>query len=134
VGMTDNVREYLWAADALLFPTAYEVFSLASLEAAAAATPLLVTKVNGIEEFVRPGENGIFIERTVEGIKRGIIRFLALSPADRKSIGLQAQRDVAPYSVTRFAESWRLFYDGRIHSSNPPEILSAGVPGSIPQR
>jgi glycosyltransferase involved in cell wall biosynthesis len=109
-GMQPDVRPYLWAADAFAFPSVYEVFPLVSLEAAASALPLIVTPLYGVEEFIRDGENGILLERTPEGIRRGIERFLALPLAARGAMGKQARLDMEQYGTIRFVEGWRAFY------------------------
>jgi UDP-glucose:(heptosyl)LPS alpha-1,3-glucosyltransferase len=51
------------AADAFVLPTTYEAFPLVTLEAAACALPLLVTRVNGVEDLLLDGVNGWFIDR-----------------------------------------------------------------------
>lgn len=68
--IAESIEGYYSAADLFVFPTYYEAFALATLEAAAAGLPLLVTKVNGTEELVRDGQNGFFIERSGESIAR----------------------------------------------------------------
>ena len=50
VGRETQVRPFLWLADAFVFPTAYEAFSLSILEAAA-GLPLIVTRVDGVGDF-----------------------------------------------------------------------------------
>jgi glycosyltransferase involved in cell wall biosynthesis len=47
VGFQNDVRPYLLASHAFLFPSAYEVFPLVCLQAAAAGLPLLVTGAMG---------------------------------------------------------------------------------------
>jgi glycosyltransferase involved in cell wall biosynthesis len=113
-GMQRDVRPFLWMADAFVFPSAYEVFSLALLEAAAAGLPLIVPPLNGAEEFVRDGVNGFLIERSVEGVLLGIARLQGLSAEQRARMAIQAQRDVARYSVGNFVSGWRAFY-GQSH-------------------
>jgi glycosyltransferase involved in cell wall biosynthesis len=97
-------------ADAFVFPSAYEVFSLALLEAAAAGLPLIVPPLNGAEEFLRDGVNGFLIERSVEGVVQGIARLRALSAEQRARMARQGQQDVARYSVGKFVAGWRTFY------------------------
>jgi glycosyltransferase involved in cell wall biosynthesis len=63
VGWLSDPRPAYWAADALVLPSAYEAFSLATLEAAAAGLALVVTRVNGTEELVEAGLTGFFCER-----------------------------------------------------------------------
>jgi glycosyltransferase involved in cell wall biosynthesis len=110
-GLQRDVRPYFWAADAFAFPSYYEVFPLVSLEAAVAGLPLLVTPLYGVEEFIRHGENGLLLERTVDGVAEGLARFMALSPETRHALGEQARRDVARYAVDHFVRAWRAFYD-----------------------
>src|SRR6202012_3767851 len=64
-GMQKDVRPFLWSSDAFTLPSSYEVFPLVALEAAAACLPLLVTPLNGVEEFLVNGENGILVQQTV---------------------------------------------------------------------
>jgi glycosyltransferase involved in cell wall biosynthesis len=109
-GMQRDVRPYLWGADALAFPSLYEIFPLVSLEAAAAGLPLLITRLYGVEEFIRDGAHGILVERTPEGVARGIARFMGLAPEIRRAMGKQVQQHVERYAVEHFVEAWRTFY------------------------
>jgi glycosyltransferase involved in cell wall biosynthesis len=77
VGMTDQVERYLAAADAFLFPSYFEAFSLAEIEAAAMGLPLLVTRHPGTEMIVRPGKNGLFLEANPADIADKMRRFAA---------------------------------------------------------
>ncbi len=112
VGMQSDVRPYLWAAEAFVFPSSYEAFPLAALEAAAAGLPLIASPISGVDEFLRDGCNGLSIERSVQGVARGIERFAASSPDRRRSMGEQARRDVQAFDGKNFADSWRAFYGG----------------------
>jgi glycogen synthase len=47
------------AADCACVPSLYEPFGLVALEAAAASTPLAVSDVGGLREFVEPGRTGV---------------------------------------------------------------------------
>jgi glycosyltransferase involved in cell wall biosynthesis len=75
VGMTDHVERYLAAADAFLFPSYFEAFCLAEIEAAAMGLPLLVTRHPGTEMIVRPGKNGLFLEADPQDIARKMQKF-----------------------------------------------------------
>jgi glycosyltransferase involved in cell wall biosynthesis len=110
-GMQHDVRPYLWTADAFVFPSAYEVFSLAILEAAAAGVPIIVTRLNGAEEFMRDSQNGFLIDRTPESIADGVRRLLELTSEERSALGRRAQLDVQKYSVERFSDAWRKVYE-----------------------
>jgi glycosyltransferase involved in cell wall biosynthesis len=77
VGMTNEVEKYLAAADAFLFPSYFEAFCLAEIEAAAMGLPLFVTRHPGTEMIVRPGKNGVFLEADPEDIADKMRRFAA---------------------------------------------------------
>jgi glycosyltransferase involved in cell wall biosynthesis len=94
------------ASDAFVFPSAYEVFPLVCLQAAAAGLPLLVTRLYGVEEFMRDGETGWVIERTVESIAAAIVQAASDRPRLR-AMGLEARKQVEQYSETEFRRRWR---------------------------
>lgn len=110
VGLQRDVKPYLWAADAFVFPSAYEAFSLVAFEAAAAGLLLIATPVNGVREFMRDQENGILIERTVPGVMNGIEWFRALSREERQRIASRAQTEVQAFGPGRFTNAWRQVY------------------------
>ncbi len=109
-GMQRDVRPFLWGADAFVFPSAYEIFPLVSFQAAAAGLPLIVTPLYGVEEFIRDGETGFVVERSVKGVAEGLRRFISLSPESRRRMGEHPREAVAPYGVEPFVEAWRGFY------------------------
>lgn len=109
VGLQKDVRPYLWASDVFAFPSAYEVFPLVSLEAAAASLPLLVTPLYGVEEFLVDGVNGWRIERDVNSISRQI-RAIADHPDMIAPMGRAAMESVSRYRAESFVEMWRRLY------------------------
>lgn len=114
-GMQADVRPYLWAADAFAFPSLYEAFPLVSLEAAAAGLPLIVSGMNGVEEFLRDGKNGILVDHTPVSVAGGIGRFLALPAEARQRMGVEAQHDVGRYDTKSFVAAWRHFYAEQVN-------------------
>jgi glycosyltransferase involved in cell wall biosynthesis len=109
-GQQRDTRPYLWASDAFVFPSSYEVFSLVSFEAAAAGLPLIASSVYGVEEFLRDGINGLVIERSTNGILQGIDRLLAMTADERRALGARASQDVQHYGHSTFVEAWRAYY------------------------
>ncbi|HMJ62383.1 MAG TPA: glycosyltransferase family 4 protein [Bryobacteraceae bacterium] len=106
VGFQPDVRPYLLASDAFVFPSAYEVFPLVCLQAAAAGLPLLVTRLYGVEEFMRDGETGWVVERSAESIAAAIVQAASDRPRLR-AMGLEARKQVEQYSETEFRRRWR---------------------------
>ena len=71
-GFVPSIVEYYCAADIFVFPSFYEAFSLATLEAVASGLPLITTKINGTEELVKEGYNGFFVKRDPKDIAEKI--------------------------------------------------------------
>lgn len=112
VGTQSDVRPFLWLSDAFAFPSAYEIFSLAILQAAAAGLPVLVSAgLYGTEEFVEDGENGWVAERDVAGVRGGLLRMLADRPR-MTEMGSASARSVTQYSRGAFEDRWHALYSG----------------------
>ena len=66
-------QEYYAAADVFVFPSRYEAFSLATLEASAAGLPILALRINGTEELIDDGVNGFFVEPSPDSIRQRLV-------------------------------------------------------------
>ena len=106
VGMQTDVRPHLWASDAFTFPSAYEIFSLAILQAAAAGLATLVSQgLYGADEFVVDGHNGWVVPRNVAAIRAWLER-LPADPVHLRPLGDAATAAVQAYGVGTFRERW----------------------------
>lgn len=61
VGYQKDVRPYLAAADALIFPSYREGFPNVVMQAGAMELPAVVTNINGCNEIIKNNKNGIII-------------------------------------------------------------------------
>lgn len=87
-GQQKDVESYLAAADAFIYPSHFEAFSLAEIEAGAMGVPLLLTRHHGSEMILEEGVNGLWLEYDSAAIAETIRRFLKMGPsAFRRSIG-----------------------------------------------
>lgn len=110
VGMQSDVRPYLWAADLFAFPSLYEIFSLAILQAAAAGLPVMVTQgLYGAEEFVTSGVNGWLVPRDGAAIS-GLFGQIARGEVDLAQMGQAARQSVEQYSAQAFVSRWVALY------------------------
>jgi glycosyltransferase involved in cell wall biosynthesis len=92
-GFRSDVAQAMGASDIFLFPSWYEAFSLATIEAAACALPIVATKINGTEDFIEPGVNGDFIPHDPQ-LMAEKLRPLVENATQRRSMGSNARRIV----------------------------------------
>ena len=93
----------------MVLPTGYEAFPLVALEAAACGLPLLVTRVNGVEDMLVDGVNGFFIERDPENIR---VRLAALeeSASARATMGIAARDTARTFRWEDVVDSYEALY------------------------
>ena len=78
VGYQNDVRPYLLAADALVFPSYREGFPNVVMQAGAMGLPSIVTDINGCNEIIVEGENGRIIPpRDKEALSKMMEWFVA---------------------------------------------------------
>jgi glycosyltransferase involved in cell wall biosynthesis len=110
-GFRNDVEKAMGAADLFLFPSYYEAFSLATIEAAACGLPVVGSKINGTEDFIVPGETGEFIKHDAVDIAAVLDRLLE-SPEKLKKMGLAArQRVESEYTWARVADMTESAYN-----------------------
>jgi glycosyltransferase involved in cell wall biosynthesis len=124
VGFQHDIRPYLWASDLFVFPSAYEVFPLVSLEAAAAGLPLLCAPLNGVEEFLQDGYNGWEVERSAARFAEKI-DYAVNHREQIARMGQQAVQTVMDYTPDAFGQHWLQFYNMletslNVSSAEPP--------------
>jgi N-acetyl-alpha-D-glucosaminyl L-malate synthase BshA len=106
IGNLPVVEEVLQNADLFLLPSETESFGLAALEALACEVPVIATRVGGLPEVVREGENGYLLPvGDVAGMAHAALRLLG-DPALHRRFKTAARSR----AVTAFAQdaSWPL--------------------------
>ena len=73
VGKTTTPQRWYSAADALVHPSRYEAFSLVILEAASSGLPIIAHAINGTEELVESGVNGVLTAFGGEALREPLI-------------------------------------------------------------
>jgi len=107
-GAVDNVEDWLRAADIFVFPTHDEAFGLSVVEAMACGLAVVSTRVGGLADIVRDGENAVAVppgspERLAEAL-----RVLLDDPGYRERLGSAAREHArAHYDVDVVCDAYR---------------------------
>jgi len=117
-GFRTDMPKALAAADLFLFPSWYEAFSLATIEAAACGLPVVATFINGTEDFITPGVNGDFVEHDAHHVAT-VLRRLCSQPELLQTMGRNARRCVEEnYTWDRVAQMTEDAYKSHLAGSN----------------
>jgi len=91
-GPIRDPEDHFLGADAFVFPTVYEPFSNACLEAMAAGIPVITTRVNGVSEILRDGESGFLLEDPMDDSALADGMEALFSRETRSRMGREARR------------------------------------------
>jgi glycosyltransferase involved in cell wall biosynthesis len=123
LGPRSDVERVLQASDVFVLPTLYEAYSLATLEAAASGLPIIVTRVNGVEELMGDDEAGFIVEREPHAISTALAR-LAADADLRHKLGAEARRRALGFGWDRSVQAVLEAYD-RLLGARTPEAVRA---------
>lgn len=94
VGLQMEVRHYYAAADALVFPSYREGFPNVVLEAGAMGLPSIVTDINGCNEVIQEGVNGVIVPpRNADALYAAMKDFLD-NPEKVRSMARSARKKI----------------------------------------
>ena len=104
VGSQADVRPWLAASDALVFPSYREGFPNVVLEAGAMGLPSIVTDINGSREIVVEGKNGVIVPpRDADALYAAMLRFIE-APAEVAQMAANAREMIASRFEKSFVE------------------------------
>jgi glycosyltransferase involved in cell wall biosynthesis len=112
LGVRSDVPEVMAAADGYVMSSAWEGMPIALLEAAAAALPIVATRVGGNHEVVQEGRTGFLVPpRDHEALSQAMLRLMALAPADRRAMGERGRDHIRDhYGLARVVDRWEDLY------------------------
>lgn len=109
VGWQTDIRPYLIAADALVFPSYREGFPNVVLQAGAMELPAIVTDINGANEIIVNEQNGIIIPpKNEEALFKAMVSFIE-EPQRISSMAAKAREMVC----TRYSQQdvWNALHE-----------------------
>jgi glycosyltransferase involved in cell wall biosynthesis len=105
LGYQEDVAQFYAAFDALVLPSGNEGTPVSAIEALAAGRPVVATRVGGVPDVVREGEDGFLVEAGATEELAQRLAQLARDPGLRKRMGEQGRARVLPrYAVERLVD------------------------------
>ena len=105
LGYQEDVGSLYAAFDALVLPSANEGTPVSVIEALAAGTPVVATRVGGVPDVLRDGEDGFLVEPGAAGALADRLEQLARDPGLRERLGAAGrERVLTRYAVERLVD------------------------------
>jgi glycosyltransferase involved in cell wall biosynthesis len=119
LGFQRDVAPLYASFDVLLLPSASEGTPVSAIEALAAGMPVVATRVGGVPDVVRDGEDGLLAEPgAIDELSEHLIR-LARDPALRERMGASGrERVVVRYNVGRLVDEMDTLYRSLLEASS----------------
>ena len=95
MGYQNDVRPFLVASDALVFPSYREGFPKVVIQAGAMGLPAIVTDINGCNEIVLPDLNGVIIPSKDEQALYESMKYFASHPVEVERMAANARPLIA---------------------------------------
>lgn len=86
----ESIRERLQKADIFVLPSRAEGFSNAALEALEAGLPVVMSDCGGLDTYIQPETGRVVPRGDVCGLAAALAELLALTPIERKCMGIEA--------------------------------------------
>ncbi len=105
LGYQENVGPFYAAFDALVLPSGNEGTPVSAIEALAAGRPVVATRVGGVPDVVRDGEDGFLVDAGATDELADRLARLARDPELREQMGRRGRERVLPrYAVDRLVD------------------------------
>jgi glycosyltransferase involved in cell wall biosynthesis len=119
LGYQEDVGPLYAAFDALVLPSGNEGTPVSVIEALAAGTPVVATRVGGVPDVVRDGEDGYLVEPGDSELFAKRLAELARDPALRERLGAAGRARVLPrYAVERLVDDIDRLYRSLLSAAN----------------
>ena len=111
-GYQQDVRPYLAISDVLTFPSYREGFPNVVMQAGAMGLPSIVSDINGCNEIIIEGENGMIIPVKDEKALYGAMQKMVTNPSWKNYLASNARREIIMnYARLEFWELLRKEYE-----------------------
>ena len=98
-GICKNIQEIYAAGDIFVFPSEYDAFGTACLEAMATGLPIIASRSSGISEILRKGEDGFLVNYPIDAKEIANYIHILLDKKIRERLGFAARQKSEMYSL-----------------------------------
>ncbi len=117
-GYQQDVRPYLAISDALVFPSYREGFPNVVMQAGAMGIPSIVSNINGCNEIIKEGVNGLIIPVKDEHSIYTAMELMVSEPDKREVFASRARKEICRnYNRNEFWELLRTEYKNLKHGA-----------------
>jgi len=120
VGQYQPIAEALSALDIFAFPSLWEPFGLAALEAMSMGLPVLASKVGGLSEFIEHDVSGLLVPAGEPEALANELRRLYSDEALRARLAAGGRQAASPFHAERMAEQYEGVYDELLKAAARP--------------
>jgi glycosyltransferase involved in cell wall biosynthesis len=123
LGYQEDVAPFYAAFDALVLPSSNEGTPVSAIEALAAGRPVVATRVGGVPDVVRDGEDGFLVESGDTSELADRLARLARDPGLRERMGKQGRARVLPrYAVDRLVDDVDRLYRSLLSAARSESV------------
>ncbi len=124
VGSKDDTVPYYAAADFYVHPTFHDTCSLVVLEAAACGLPIITTRVNGVSELLRDGEDGLLMSDPGDAEELAERMSVLLDDPLRRKMGLAARQTALRHTLDRNVDEILAVYEEAVAARRRPTVAA----------
>jgi len=124
IGSVDQARLALWydAADVCTVPSLTESFGLVALEAMASGTPVVATRVGGLQTVVEHGESGLLVPPNDRDALASAIEEVLMDHRLRMHLAHGARSRAELFTWSRVGEGIEMLYDRVLAGHAPARV------------
>ena len=110
LGWHEDVRALMREASVVCMPSRWESFAYVPVEAMALGRPVVASRVDGVNEYICHGSNGLLVEPEDPAALAAAIERLLGNPARTAELAWAGRRDVGRLSLDRMVEQTYTHY------------------------
>ncbi|MEK6558908.1 MAG: glycosyltransferase family 4 protein, partial [Planctomycetota bacterium] len=109
-GLHKHIQEIYAAGDIFVFPSEYDAFGTACLEAMASGLPVIVSNTSGVSEIITHGKDGFIINHPIDAKEIANNIHVLLEKEPREQMGIDARQKSEMYSFEANVEKTLRIY------------------------